>query len=606
MRGVLIGGVVLLAGCVDPPPDAEVCGAGLIDDDGVCVPEECGRGPFGVGTEEAIFVAPSPRGTDGGAGTADDPLARIGPAVDLAFTSGVGAVRLADGQYLGSVSFGRTADGVRVTGRCPALTILDGGGLAGATVTVHADGVQLAGMTVTGGAPGIAVLPSDEDGSARLAASDLEIVDNGFAGLVVAGNPEVEADLRDSSITGTAPRAEGADAHALLVEGGARLGAVGVEIQSNTGVGVGARGAVSIAELDDVRVVRLDPFPDGRPATALRASGGAAIVATQFFSSATVGVGVRVSDDGSLVQLDDAVVRDTTPTPSGAGGHSVVATAGGRAVLRDGTALRASGTALVAEDGAQIQFEAWSANQVVSRDPRYGAVGLRVGEGAIASGDGLSLLTGAGPGVVVDAGGEFHCTDCEIRSREFAGIVAQPASTVRLTQGSVTLGRASEALRGGVGILGFGDGVAGPTIEILGTSLADHAGPAVLLQGGPATVLVSGASIERSGSGGGDLPRAGLVARDGVGRWSGVVGEPDATGLWVRQCLFRDLGGDAILLHAATATVDTNTFEDVGEAALRVQSCAGLTAPEIVGPAPTTVLCEEPRDMGDLLRYPGI
>ena len=606
MRRVTIGLCFFFAACPTTPEEVLVCPPDQVDVGGECLPADCGTDPFGGAAEDAVFAAPAPLGTEDGDGTREAPFARIGPAVDRAFASGIGVVRLSGGTFVDSLSFGRTADGVRVVGRCPELTILDGGGSASATVTVHADGVQLTGLTITGGAPGIAVLPSDEGGVARLAATDLVLLDNAFAGLVVSGDGDVEADLRDSSVTGTVPRAPDGDAHALLVEGGARLGAVGVSIRGNTGVGVGARGDGSLAELDDVEVVSLEPFPDGRPAVSVQASAGAAVLAVDVLSTRTVGRGLHATGPGSLIELRDGVVRDTTPAGT-RGGESVVAEDGGRVVLEGVTPLRSVGPGWWAARGAPLPFASADVTQMVAADPRVGAVGIRVGEGAVVTGATLFLPQSPGPGVVVEAGGEFDCTDCTIRQREFAGIVALPVGTVRLRGGALTSTGVSEALGGGVGVLGLSDGIEGPTIEILETGLSDHAGPAVLLQGGPATLLLSGASIERSGSGGADLPRAGLVARDGVGRWSGEVGSPDADGLWIRRNLFRDLGGDAILLHAASATVDTNTFEDVGEAALRVQSCGGVSTPEIVGPEPSSVLCEgAPLPLGATLIYPGM
>jgi hypothetical protein len=169
----------------------------------------------------------------------------------------------------------------------------------------------------------------------------------------------------------------------------------------------------------------------------------------------------------------------------------------------------------------------------------------------------------------------------------------------------VTTTRVSDSLGGGVGILVLGDLGDRPVLEAVDTGLQDHAGPAVLVQG-PATVLLAGASVERSGSGGSSLARAGLIARDGVGHWSGTVGTPGARGLWLRETLFRDLGGDAVLLHAATATVEANVFEDIGETAIRTQACAGVALPEVVGPQPSGNACQGAlRQVGPLLIYPG-
>lgn len=574
----------------------------LVEGD-VCIPVACGTAPFGDVTGDAIFVANPPLGSETGDGSRDAPMARIDPAVDLAFTSGVRVVRLAGDIFEGTVSFGRTGDGVRLVGRCPDLTILDAGGALSATVTVHANGVQLSGLTVTGGAPGIAVLPSDGDGVARLAADNLLIRDNRIAGLVVSGNGDVEADIRDSTVTNTEPRSDEGEAAALLVEGGARLGAVSVEIQPTVGVGVRARGEGSVAELDDVRVIFVEAYPDGRAGSALRATESGTILGSDIFTSRTIGRSAYASGAGSLIELDESVLQDSVVAPNGSGGESVVADQSGRVVLRSSTTLLAAGTGWWATDGGQIQGIGTTVNQTTVVNQGRGAVAVRIGEAAIVSGDGLLIGSGAGPAVALDRASEFQCDDCLIRGREFAGVVAGPGSTVRLNRGEVVESRVSETLGGGIGILALSDGFAGPSVEILGTGLSDHAGPAVLIQGGPARVLLSGATVERSGSGGSDLPRSGLVARDDVAVWTGDVGAPDAAGLWIRDTLFRDLGGDGILLDSSSARIESNTFEDVGGVSLRMQSCRD--DPEIVGPTPNAILCDGPLvPLGPAVQYP--
>jgi hypothetical protein len=593
----------LLAACTDPPPSDLVCGEGDVLDGERCVPESCGVGSWGHnGDLEAVFAAPSPLGDRDGDGSRDAPFDRVEVAMDTSFTAGHGVVVLADGRYLESISFGRRGDGVRLVGRCPELTILDGGGGPEATMTVHADGVQLTALTITGGAPGIAVLPSSPGGVARLSATNIVLVDNSLAGIVVSGMGDVEADLRDSRITATEPRSDGAEAHGALVEGSGLLTLVSVDVVANVGFGVTARGADSVAVLDGVDVTRTGAYRDGRPGSALRAVEAGTILGQRVVVEDTVGVGVWSSGDSSLVDLTASGILSMSP---GVGGDAVRADDGGRVALSAVIVLGARGAGLRGVGpGSQIILSDVSVSEGVSLDSRRGSEAVRLSDGATMSATTTVFGAGPGPAIVLESG-HLQCSDCEVRDREFAGIVASPGSTLRLTRGAVTATRVSESLGGGVGILVLGDAIGGPVVEIVETGLQDHAGPALLIQG-PSTVLVAGASIERCGSGGSALARAGLIARDGTERWTGTVGAPGARGLWLREVLFRDIGGDAVLLHAASATLDANTFEDIGETPLRTQACTGIVVPELVGAQPASNECEGPlRDVGPVLQHPG-
>jgi len=197
-----------------------------------------------------------------------------------------------------------------------------------------------------------------------------------------------------------------------------------------------------------------------------------------------------------------------------------------------------------------------------------------------------------------------ECTECIIQDRAFAGAVVTQGATLRWSQGSIRTTSTSDDLGGGVGILALGSAASPPVLELVEASLSDHAGPCLLVQD-EATVLLTGSSIERCGDGGAALPRAGLMARDGSFPWSGTVGSPEARGLWIRNSLFRDLGGDGVLLHAASGTLDSNVFEDIGETELRTQACAGVPDPELVGPQPNGNACTGAvREVGASVTYP--
>ena len=592
--------------CTDAPATDLVCATGEIPDGDACVPERCGTGPFGdLASLEAVFAAPAPLGADDGDGSIDAPLDRVDAAVDLAFVAGHRVVALAAGTFQGSVSFGRTGDGARLVGRCSDLTILDGSDSPGATITVHADGVQLTGLTVTGGSPGIAVVPSGEDDPARLAGSDLVLTGNTVAALVVSGTGDVEADLRQSRISFTEPRRAAEDAHAVLAEGAGQIALVDVEIVDNVGFGVAARGTGSGVDLDRVEILGTRAHADGRAGAAVRSAAGGSVTARDLVVEGTTGVGVWATGAGSLVRLTGAELRAMSAAAAG-GGEGVLADEGGRVALDSVSVLESRGVGLRADGaGTQLILEDVVVADGIAVDARVGAVAILGTAGATVSGERLRVGAGEGPGIVLHADTEMDCVDCEIEGREFAGVITHPNSTLRLTRGQIRATRASETLGGGVGILVLGHPDERSVLEVVQTAITDHPGPAIQIQG-PGTVLFAGASIERSGSGASGLARAGLVARDGTQRWSGTVGDPAAQGLWIRETLFRDLGGDGLVLQAASATLSGNQFEDVGDVEVQTQDCDGVAPPEILGPAPSVGGCEgSPHDIGPQLIYPG-
>ncbi len=318
--------VLLLGGCgpaVGPDDTGErsSCAEGYLLDGDACVPEACGRGPWGQLelTDDTIFVDAGAQAP--GQGTAEESFPTILQGLDAAADHGGGLVVLAAGVYFEVPVFEAQHDGVHLAGRCRDLVVLDGSqeGPEGVGIFVYMGGAQaeISGVTSRG-------------------ASDY--------GLFVAGGGVI---LRGSAIQDTGSFG------LIAYRQGALPTTVRLEdsrIERATGVGAWAQDPGTSFTLLRSQVLDTQPDGDLRGGYGVDLRNGAAGVIQESELAGNRAVSLISDGAGTTVELIDSIVRDTTLPTGEPGGHGVQASEGVTLTVQGGV-LQDNGAATLVMGG---------------------------------------------------------------------------------------------------------------------------------------------------------------------------------------------------------------------------------------------------------------
>ncbi len=338
----LIPMLVLLTACGGPDPRRPAddsappvvsCAGGEVMDGDACVPEACGVGTWGnlpIDGNTAYVDAAAGEGGDGSAGA---PLASIQAGVDLAGGRGGGLVAVAAGTYVEVIAMGDDHKDVTLAGRCRELVTIDGsdGGKADAAVSIiggrKTPAIGLEGVTVTGGRYAGTWL---EHAAVSLRASDLR--GNTLAGIVAVG---ATVTLDDVGIYDSQPDRTGAFGRGIDAESGTSLTATRSTVQYNTEIGVFAGSAGTVIELVDTDILDTSSSPDGSLGRGIEVEEGAALTATGCTIQGNATAGVLAGGATTTVDLVDTEILDTQPSSTGTLGDGLTA--------QDGAAVTATG-----------------------------------------------------------------------------------------------------------------------------------------------------------------------------------------------------------------------------------------------------------------------
>jgi hypothetical protein len=433
LKGAWLGVVLLLAlGCPpadEPAPVARAgCADGQIDDDGVCVPEECGIGPWAWLDAEAldgtVHVAPDGRGDGDGSRAA--PLDSVQAGFDLAVASGAARVALAAGTWEEALALSGGDLPIEMLGRCAALVDVHGGTDAPAATIARGE-VTLAGLTLSGGAHGVDVIPSSSQPPLLVTLRDLRITDSETVGLMafdastVLTLERVSVDgIRDdgSGVFGVGVDLErGVEARVsdlrvletagvglFLSDAGTLLTGEGIVLERSTGVGL----QIQL----DARVEAVGVHVSGARAcdwgygVGIQAVAGGQLVASELLVEETLLVGVVSEGPTSTVELQDSVIGRIHPTEGGLGGQGIA--------LRGGALLVASDLVLEHNDQAGLVLTGEGTRGELTRvqvvDTGVGAdtgptQAVAVYNGSSLQATGLSVVGTWGTGLVVASEG---------------------------------------------------------------------------------------------------------------------------------------------------------------------------------------------------------
>lgn len=448
--------VAVAIGCAcGKAPD---CPEGEHDRYGTCVPDDCGDYPFGgFAGRDAVFVEARSYADDED-GSQRAPFRTLAPAIALATSrADRPPVVIASGSYPESLTLDDRHDGLLLQGVCQRDVVLSGSGSDAPTLDLEAtsaSGVQVSSVTVRSDVSAGVVV-----GGGHLALVDVDVVGGRGAGIAAVG-AGATLELSDVSVSGTRTTEDLPSGYGLAVGDGAAVTGFGLTVRDSEVAGIFAEGPATIVWLSDAAVdgnpldvegtvaagvvvtagasftasdltvtsawavgvsieaatadlTRLtiagtratDALSDGTLAGAgLAVRTGAVVDVVDLVITGTELYGVLAADDGSVLALDGAEVRDSAPAPG-------VATAGIGLVVSDGATVTASGLSLarnhvyggvVSGDGASLTL---TDSEVVDTAPTDDGVGPL---GALAGGlgvqDGASLdatgLTVAGCGTI--------------------------------------------------------------------------------------------------------------------------------------------------------------------------------------------------------------
>ena len=315
---LLLGGCVGTPGGGEPPANSTSCATGELLDGEDCVPEACGVGTWGNIAGAAVYVDVA--AGEGGDGSEGAPLRSIQAGLDRAATNEGGIVAVAAGSYVETIAMGDDHRNVTLAGRCRAMVTIDGSeGDDVPTIDVSGDRrtptVGIQGVTVTGGTyTGLAV----EQAVVSVTASDVR--ESAMVGILVFA---ATVTLEDVGVYGTMPNRAGEFGRGIDVETRGTLTATGCTVQGNTDVGVFAGESGTTVDLVDTEVLDTLPDPDGIRGRGVSVVEGATLTAVGCTVRGNADAGVYASDAGTTVDLVDTSVLDTLPGPGDAYGRGI-------------------------------------------------------------------------------------------------------------------------------------------------------------------------------------------------------------------------------------------------------------------------------------------
>lgn len=412
--------------------------------------------------------------------------------------------------------------------------------------------------------------------------------------LVIERSSDIGVYLHDGA-TGTLSNTRVSDvstkdgiAFGIVIENGAVANITSSTVDAISGVGIGIHFAGAALALSDSVVVDTSAG-DVHHGNGIQVYGGGKLTAERVSVLGTVGVGLNVEGSGSTVTLTDSEVSGTLSSAEGDAGNGVQ--------VHDGATLTGSGVSLVdnhsvgliaGDPGASVHLtDSFILDTVRGRESGC-AMGLATQDDGEVFGERLTIAGTQGPGLYT-YGGTLRCEACQITDNTFAGALVVKGSTLDLTDSTVADTLPDAEYGGGFGV--YATSLYGsPTITISGSSIGPHLYAGVWLDGPGAYDIRDNVIAGSTGTpiAASTMHGNAVFAESGTTPWDG------ATGLLLSGNTFSDASAIAVLLHAASATLDGNSWSGNGSD-LRQQSCADVSplgAADLAG-IPVTDVCPD-------------
>jgi hypothetical protein len=402
------------------------------------------------------------------------------------------------------------------------------------------------------------------------------------------------ATLESTSVSETAPRADGTFGHGVEVAGGGSLFATGCTIQGNTTTGVRVADTGTSAELLDTLITGTVPRPDGYGGFGIDVYAGATLRATGCTLQGNTGLGVLVDGAGTQVELENTGILDTLESPA----QSADGPLGRGIQIQEGASLTAIGCTVQrsAQIGAAIKdvgtvavLQDTSILDTLQGSEGLAGHGIEVLLGAALTATGCTVQGNAGIGLAAsDAGTVVDLASTAIVGNAFAGALATGGTLV--LSGAVISDTVPDEEWGGEFGLYANDYYGPATVSLTDSTIGPHAYAAVWLDGNGSYDLerntFSGSDGVTSGSA--TLHGNAVFVENGITAWDG------ATGLLLADNTFSDASEIAVLLDSAAASIRGNLWRNNGTD-LRQQRCDGVVplTEEDVADVPNPDVCPE-------------
>ena len=414
--------------------------------------------------------------------------------------------------------------------------------------------------------------------------------DNVDVGLIVS--QDCTAELNDVTIRGTRPDLSPGTGHAVSLQLDSVVSVTNMLVEDSVRTGVFVSDAV--VTIDGLTVRGTQPDAEVGIGSGLHVQVGSSVEASDVVIEDCIGQGIVVGTDGTTLSLDGVEIRGTQPLPDGIGGYALYAGLGSHLEVTNGTLDANLGAGLYVGQGSTAEFTDVEVLDMIGASTEGGGIGLLVQPAASFTGTRVTVADSDGVGVV-NAEGDFDCTDCEVLRSGFASAVVFDGGFT-MTGGALDTSVPTSDEGGGVGL--FAWPFFGADVTLTDVTLANHPGPAVYLRGLVGSYVLDGVEVRDSGT----LPfvPGAVVALEGVEPWDDDAG----TGFLVVDSSFVDLPVSGVFFDASGGTLDGNSFSVDDPYEVWMQACDGAPPVEFAGDEPAHNDCAgAPRDLDPVLAF---
>ncbi len=303
-----------------------------------------------------------------------------------------------------------------------------------------------------------------------------------------AANPGTSVILTDTRVAGTGATADGGEGWGIDVEDGASMIASGCVVEGNADLGIGAFDLGTIVDLENTVVRATLPGDGVFGGTGIHVQEGASLAARGCSVEGNAFAGIHAGNEGTWVELWDTRILDTVAGADGAAGDGVVVANGAsltasRCVVQGNTRVGV----LAAHLGTSVDLIDTQILDTSSSDGASGGRGLNAVDGAVLTATGCSVERNTEAGVfALGFGTIVHLVDSTV-----IDTLALPDGTFGRgisVQGGASLTALACSVRGNVeaGVSAFGEGT---TVQLLGSEILDT-------RRGPGTAMATGASAQ--------------------------------------------------------------------------------------------------------------
>lgn len=404
------------------------------------------------------------------------------------------------------------------------------------------------------------------DTGGRIVASRLLISGSHEAGVVAVDGSSLV--LEDSIVEGTVASSLPGSGMGVQSNAGASVTLRRVVLSGNRGVGADVLGPASTLTLEDVTASDSVFSDEAGFGGGFYVAGGARLEGRNVAVFRSVGLAVAATGVGTKLVLDGLTIRDVGARADGLG-SALAVTGGASAEVSDLVMMDVSPIGILADEvGTNADFRGARLSGVTPSPFYSTAIAAASQRGASLAIDDAQFADVRGPAMRATEDGFIACTQCSVVGSQFAGVVVD-GGDVALTDSEVLDSTADPTFGGGVGV--FVGNHAGPGgVSLTRNLLSGHPLAGVWVEG-ENTVDIADSVLVGS---------AGVAVRDGLNVHGNAIFARGLGSLHVRSSEVKDSVDVGVLLEASTGTFTEMVWRNNG-VDLAQQSCGELSLPDL-------------------------